>query len=180
MKLAVAISIILLGLNSANVGLGSSASWGGDSYSASDGLMDFKMKMADALSSINHAKEYGFDLNNERKADVVKANASSINPSGINSSAISTFASNSSEVKPSAFSLPLKSLLSSSQLAENKTKAVLSSSASPAGFHFNNQGSFNGFWSMQASKHNFGSSDINDRMVLSGNFDVQKSVSFKE
>ena len=179
MKLAVAISIILLGLNSAIVGLGSSASWGGDSYSASDGLMDFKMKMADALSSINHAKEYGFDLNNERKADVVKANASSINSSGINSSAISTFASNSSEVKPSAFSLPPKSLLSN-QSAENKTKAVLSSSASPAGFHFNNQGSFNGFWSMQASKHNFGSSDINDRMVLSGNFDVQKSVSFKE
>jgi hypothetical protein len=184
MKLAVAISIILLGLNSAIVGLGTYVSWSENSYSASDGLMDFRMKMADALSSINHAKENGFYLNNERKADGIKANTSSINTSsinssGINSSNVSAFISNSSEVKPSSFSLPPKSLLSN-QSAENKTLAFLSSPASSAGFHFNNQESFNGFQSMQVSKHSFGSSGINDRMVLSGNFDVQKSVSFKE
>jgi hypothetical protein len=32
---------------------------------------------------------------------------------------------------------------------------------------------------MQAEKQGFGNSGINDRMALSGDFNVQKSVSFK-
>jgi hypothetical protein len=35
-------------------------------------------------------------------------------------------------------------------------------------------------WSMEASQHGFGRNAIYDRIALSGDFDVQKSVSFKE
>jgi hypothetical protein len=54
-----------------------------------------------------------------------------------------------------------------------------SDSISPSGLHFDNQASFNGIWSMQASKQGFGNSGINDRMALSGDFNVKKTVSFK-
>lgn len=40
--------------------------------------------------------------------------------------------------------------------------------------------SINGFWSMQSMGRGVGRSDITDRMILSGNFNVQKSVSFSE
>jgi hypothetical protein len=54
-----------------------------------------------------------------------------------------------------------------------------SDSVSPSGIHSDNQASFNGDWSMQANKQGFGNSGINDRMALSGDFNVHKSVSFK-
>jgi hypothetical protein len=54
-----------------------------------------------------------------------------------------------------------------------------SDSISPSGIHSDNQAFFDGDWSMQAGKQGFGNSGIYDRMALSGDFDVHKSVSFK-
>jgi hypothetical protein len=53
-------------------------------------------------------------------------------------------------------------------------------SISPSGINFDNQATFNGDWSMRAGKQGFGSNGINDRMALSGDFNVHKTVSFKE
>lgn len=201
MKLAVVASIILFVINLAIVGFGSSASWKDDSFSTSNGLMDFRTKIADAMNSINHDKENGFGANDEQKGDGLMANAPSTNSSASNTSALNSPAPNSSVNSSSLFALektPNSTLINQSE--KNETKSILAakrsidsgdnsistgstfsqnSSISPSGIHFNNQGAFNGIWSMQASKHGFGRNSINDRIALSGNFDVQKSVSFK-
>jgi len=70
---------------------------------------------------------------------------------------------------------------STSETASDSGGSMLSQSdsISPSGIHLDNQASFNGDWSMQAGKQGFGNRGINDRMALSGDFNVHKSVSFK-
>jgi hypothetical protein len=187
MKVAVGIVIVLIGFTSAVQALSllTNASLADISNPGSDSLANFKMKMADALSRVSHTTE------NSHNAD-----------NGLNSSELTnnSFDLNSSELKLPLFSQPPNSSLMN-QSAENETKSDAigrnwtvsgadsvngglslsqSSAVSPSGIHLDNQGSFNGYWSMQASKHGIGRSGINDRMVLSGDFNVQKSVSFKE
>jgi hypothetical protein len=204
MKLAVAASIILFVL--AIVFFGSSASGKNDFYSTSYGLSEFKTKIADAMKNANHDGKNGLDENDVQNGDGLKANAQITGPSfgnalAINSSSINLSATNPAINESSPFALERDSNSTLiNQSAENETKSILSaegsinsgddsistgstfsqnSSVSPAGVHFNNQGAFNGMWSMEASKHGFGRNAINDRIALSGNFDVQKSVSFK-
>ncbi len=199
MKFIVAALMILFVL--VMVGFGSSTSWKEDSYSTGDGLTEFKTKIADAMIKANHDVKSGFNATDEQKDDGLKANLSSINSTDGNASAINSSALNSSLNESSLLALEKdfnKTLIN--QSAENENKNVLSakgvsnskdaipagstfsqnSAISPSGVHFNNQGSFNGIWSMEASKHGFGRNGVNDRIALSGNFSVQKSVSFKE
>lgn len=44
----------------------------------------------------------------------------------------------------------------------------------------NSSGSFQGFYGLTASRHEMGKSDIRSRMFLSGDFDVDKTVSFTD
>jgi hypothetical protein len=95
-----------------------------------------------------------------------------------NSSENSSFVNQSLENKTLDI-LPGKN--STSRTASNSGGSMLSQSdsISQSGIHSDNQASFNGDWSMQADKQGFGRSGINDRMALSGDFNVHKSVSFK-
>jgi hypothetical protein len=142
-----------------------------------------------------------------RSADNQSAHDLSIvNPILFKSTAPNTSAFNSSEFNSSAEQSQLAASQNSSenssfvnQSLENKTldippgknstsktssdsrgsKLSQSDSISQSGIHSDNQASFNGDWSMQAGKQGFGNSGINDRMALSGDFNVHKSVSFK-
>jgi hypothetical protein len=132
---------------------------------------------------------------------------STVNPILFNSSASNVRTGNESEYSSSESEQPrLASTQNSSQNSssvnqslENRTSGIQpvknstsktasdsggsmlsqSGSISPSGIHSDNQASFNGDWFMQAGKQGFGNSGINDRMALSGDFNVHKSVSFK-
>ena len=71
---------------------------------------------------------------------------------------------------------------STSKTGSDSGSSMLSErgSISSSGIHLDNQASFNGDWSMQAGKQGFGNSGINDRMALSGDFNVHKTVSFRD
>jgi hypothetical protein len=165
-------------------------------YSANSGLNEFKTKMAEIIGSANQEEENSANVENQETASglnafVPGANSSELNPSEINSSA-----------EQSELASPQNSSQNSSfvnQSLENRTSGVgpgnnstsrtgsdsggsmlsQSDSISPSGIHLDNQASFDGDWSMQAGKQGFGNSGINDRMALSGDFNVHKSVSFK-
>lgn len=165
-------------------------------YSVNSGLNEFKTKMAEIISSANQEEVNSANVENQETASglnalVPVANSSELNLSGINPSA------EQSELASRQNSSQNSSILN--QSLENKTSGVgpgnnstsrtgsdsggsmlsQSSSVSPSGIHLDNQASFDGDWSMQAGKQGFGNSGIYDRMALSGDFDVHKSVSFK-
>ena len=220
----VGVVIVLVGFASAiheDLGFITSNGLGGDFYSASNDLNEFKMKMSQILGSMNQGKQNSVDARNEGKAKSFEADApsiclfdvnrSSINPSNENASTVNApifkprglgnGVSNLSKVGSSeGKSQQLMFLMNSSfvtQSSENKTKDIQDSrnltsrtgsggsilsqigSISQSGIHLDNQASFNGVWSIQAEKQGFGNSGINDRMSLSGDFNVQKTVSFK-
>jgi hypothetical protein len=122
---------------------------------------------------------------------------STVNPIPFESPAPNTGAFNSSESEPQLASSQNSSSVnqsrenrtlgiqpgknSTSKTASDSGRSMLSQSdsISPSGIHLDNQASFNGDWSIQAGKQGFGNSGINDRMALSGDFNVHKSVSFK-
>lgn len=195
----VGIVFILAGLTSAVHALSFVADPADNLYSASDGLNEFKMKMANTLASIDALKANSSSANDERRADDFKANFSMNNSSVANAQAVGSSVVDSSVIKSPKLK-PASNLSSVNQSSENNTTGIQavnnstqrsdpipdgstisqSSSISQSGIHFDNQASFNGFWSMQSRKQGFGSSGVNDRMTLSGNFNVQKSISFKE
>lgn len=165
-------------------------------YSVNSGLNEFKTKMAEIISSANQEEVNSANVENQETASGLNALVPVANSSELNLS----------EINPSAEQSGLASRQNSSlnssilnQSLENKTSGVgpgnnstsrtgsdsggstlsQSSSVSPSGIHLDNQASFDGDWSMQAGKQGFGNSGIYDRMALSGDFDVHKSVSFK-
>lgn len=193
------IVFILAGLTSAVHALSFVADPADNLYSANDGLNEFKMKMANTLASIDALKDNNSSATDERRADDFKAIVSKNNSSFANASAVDSSVLDSSVIKSPNLK-PASNLSLVNQSSENSTTGIQavnnstqrsdpipggstisqSSSISPSGIHFDNQASFNGFWSMQSRKQGFGSSGVNDRMTLSGNFNVQKSISFKE
>lgn len=188
MKIALGIIISLLCLISVIQG---ASFWA--NHDASDNfnsLVEFKMRVADALDSIKKDKKISSSADSSRSP----WNRSTI---GMNSSSSAIYPSdiclnglNSSESGPS----------SDNQSSENATKSIqpkrdsiadsatLSSGldlsqridSSPSSVNFYNQGTFKGIWSIEARKHEIGSSRINDRMILSGDFGVQKRLSFSD
>jgi hypothetical protein len=136
-------------------------------YSANDGLNDFKMKMAQIISNAP-------GINSEISTEAGQPKLGSMQNSSQNSSFVNSSLDNrTSDIQPAKnSSLNTGSSSGGSMLSET-------SSTSPSGLHFDNQASFNGIWSLQAGKQGFGNSGINDRMALSGDFNVKKTISFK-
>jgi hypothetical protein len=117
-------------------------------------------------------------------------NGRAVNSSGFNLSEFNTTEAEQSSSQNSSFvnqSLENGTLgigpgkNSTSKTGSDSRGSMLSQSdsISQSGIHSDNQASFNGVWSLQAGKQGFGNSGINDRMALSGDFNVHKSVSFK-
>ena len=161
--------IVLMGLTSVVHGLGMMGSSGmsDNFYSANDGLNDFKMKMAQIISNAPV-------INSEVSTEAGQPKLGSMQNSSQNSSFVNSSLDNrTSDIQPAKNStLNTGTSSGGSMLSET-------SSTSPSGLHFDNQASFNGIWSLQAGKQGFGNSGINDRMALSGDFNVKKSISFK-
>ena len=161
--------IVLMGFTSVVHGLGMMGSSGmsDNFYSANDGLNDFKMKMAQIISNAPV-------INSEVSTEAGQPKLGSMQNSSQNSSFVNSSLDNrTSDIQPAKNS--------TLNTGSNSGGSMLSQtgSTSPSGLHFDNQASFNGIWSLQAGKQGFGNSGINDRMALSGDFNVKKSISFK-
>ena len=168
--IVVGLVIVLMEFTSAVYGLGMMASPGlsDNFYSANDGLNDFKMKMAQIISNAPGV------TSSEVSTEAGQAKLESMQNSSQNSSFVNSSLDNrTSDIQPAKNS--------TLNTGSNSGGSMLSQtgSTSPSGLHFDNQASFNGIWSLQAGRQGFGNSGINDRMALSGDFNVQKSVSFK-
>jgi hypothetical protein len=119
-------------------------------------------KIADALRGIGSATSAaglspGLDVNesfNNSSSYNQSINASSLNSTALNGSTI--------ETRPGA--------------------AMISEGAfaSPQELGTTTKGTSNGFWGIQASRHVMGQSDIRSNLFLTGNFDVDKTVSFSD
>lgn len=190
--------IVLMGFTLAVHGLSmaTSSETSYDFYSVNSGLNEFKTKMAEIMDNANQKGENSANMENQETASGLNAFVPDVNSSSLNKS------ENNSSAEQPELAFPQNSSLNSSflnQSLENGTSVVgsgnnstsetgsdaggsmlsESGSVSPSGIHSDNQASFNGDWSMQAGKQGFGNNGINDRMALSGDFDVHKTVSFK-
>lgn len=188
MKIAIGIIISLLCFISVIQG---ASFWA--NHDASDNfncLTEFKMRVADALDSIKKDKKisssaaffpsnYGFspiEANNSSSA----INSSDICLKWLNSSEFGPLSNNHSSENETKGSQSGRSSIADSALLSGGLDLSQRSSSSPSSVNFYNQGAFKGIWSIEATKHKIGSSGINDRMILSGDFSVQKRVSFSE
>ncbi len=151
-----------------------------------------------ALVSDANSSDVNRSANNQSAHDLSTVNSIPFESPAPNTRAFNSSESNSSESEGSQLASTQNSS-SVNQSIENRTLGIQpgknstskngsdsggsmlsqSDSVSPSGIHSDNQASFNGDWSMQANKQGFGNSGINDRMALSGDFNVHKSVSFK-
>ena len=169
--------IVLMGLTSVVHGLGMMGSSGmsDNFYSANDGLNDFKMKMAQIISN---APVINSEVSTEAEQPKLGSMQNSSQNYSRNSSQNSSFVNSSLDNRTSDIQ-PAKNSTLNTGTSSGGSMLSETSSTSPSGLHFDNQASFNGIWSLQAGKQGFGNSGINDRMALSGDFNVKKSISFK-
>lgn len=137
---------------------------------------NIEVKMADALQGLS-AMQKGSRLNN-----FASNNLSSVNSTGANNSAaINSTAVNSTEINITAINDSARD--GDSVKAEGGSGAVSlsgSSSASPQGVASDSKASFKGFWGMEANQKVIGKNGINSKTFLSGDFEVDKTVSFQD
>jgi hypothetical protein len=118
-----------------------------------------------SMAGLSHSSPHinGTGLNNSSQNNNSLNNASFIDPSAINASE-----QNSSLNKnPAANGISPKS-------------ALLSGSAAPSGMGSSSTGKYSGFYGISASQHETGKSDIQSKMLLSGGFEVDKTVQFQD
>jgi hypothetical protein len=148
-------------------------------------LRNIENKMADSLHSLSLTKQEekndavisasmpGFSHSNPQINRTGLNNSSQNNNSLINVSLIGSSAINESEQNSSLNKNP--------EMNGIGTKSALSSiSAAPGGMGSGSAGKYNGFYSVESSRHEMGKSDIQSKMLLSGGFEVDKSVQFQD
>ena len=157
-----------------------------DSSTHPDSLR-MEARLLNALQGLNPGNNNGKDSSGP---GAVSPPSSSSNATAGNSSIVSP--SNSSHAQGKGLngtalnltSVPGAENLSSpgSKLsgAPGGTTMTTSSSLSPNDVNTNTQGSFQGYWGMEANKHTIGGPKIHSRTFLTGNFDVDKTVKFSE
>jgi hypothetical protein len=140
------------------------------------GLQGFKTKLAETLGSINQGKGSGSDL---IKANLSESNSSAMNTSGLQTSRVAqdSLKFNQSEENDST-SFGQAGCITILEKDPGRSSLADNESAMPIGVRSDNRSSLGGFWSMQSRKQGAGRNSIDDRIVLSGDFDVKKSVSF--
>jgi hypothetical protein len=124
-----------------------------------------------AGSSLERSKIIDLSSNNSSAQNSSVFNSTALNSTALNSTALNTSAVNASAANGSG----LKSIApTGSADVSGSTKAgsgVTSTSS---------QASMKGIYSMSASRHEMGKSDIKSNMALSGDFDVENSVNFQD
>jgi hypothetical protein len=124
-------------------------------------ITKIEAKIADALRGIGSATSA------VGASSLQEVNESSINSSPYNLS-INASALNSSVLNGSGYRYG------------SEASMVSGTSASPQEMGTSTKGASNGFWGIQADKHVMGQSDIKSKLFLTGNFDVDKTVSFSD
>ena len=148
-------------------------------------LRNIENKMADSLLSLSLVKQEekndavisasmaGFPHGNLQINGTRLNNSSQNNNSLINVSLIGSSAINASEQNSSLNKNP--------EMNGIGTKSALSSiSAAPSKMGSSSAGKYNGFYGVEASRHEMGKSDIQSKMLLSGGFEVDKTVQFQD
>jgi hypothetical protein len=148
-------------------------------------LRNIENKMADSLHSLSLTKQEekndanigasmaGFSHSNSQINETGLNNSSQNNNSLDNASLIDSSAINASEQN--------SSLNKNLEMNGIGTKSSLSSSsAAPGGMGSSSAGKYNGFYGVEASRHEMGKSDIRSKMLLSGGFEVDKAVQFQD
>jgi hypothetical protein len=148
-------------------------------------LRNIENKMADSLHSLSLTKQ-------EEKNDAVigasmpgfSHSNPQINGTGLNnSSQINNSLNTASIIDPSAINASEQnsSLNKNPEMNGIGTKSALSISlAAPSKMGSGSAGKYNGFYSVESSRHEMGKSDIQSKMHLSGGFEVDKSVQFQD
>ncbi|HUI40180.1 MAG TPA: hypothetical protein VLY86_04575 [Methanothrix sp.] len=128
-------------------------------------------KFAEALQALKASREAG----SENRADALKADGPLAGPGekGLNNSSSNAAMLNSSN------SSALAPLVNNSGIGTIDA-APLSNGSEQQRVGARSMGSFQGFYGLTASRHEIGKSDIRSRMLLSGDFDVDKTVSFTD
>ena len=128
-------------------------------------------KFAEALQALKASRE----TSSENRADSPKASGPLAGPY---EKALNNSTSNAAMLNPSNSSALAPAANNSSM--ETVDAAPLSNSSEQQKVGARSTGSFQGFYGLTASRHEIGKSDIRSRMFLSGDFDVDKTVSFTD
>ncbi len=129
-----------------------------------------------AGSSLERSKIINLSSNNSSAQNSSIFNSTALNSTDLNSTALNSTALNTSAVNASAANGPgLKSIASS-----GSADVSGSTEAGSGGASTSSQASMKGIYSVSASRHEMGKSDIKSNMALSGDFDVENSVNFQD
>jgi len=148
-------------------------------------LRNIENKMADSLNSLSLTKP---EEKNDALVGASMAGLSHssphINGTGLNNSSQNNNSlSNASFIDPSVINASEQnSSLTKNPTANGKSpkSALLSGSAAPREMGSSSTGKYNGFYGVEASRHEVGKSDIKSKTLLSGGFEVDKTVQFQD
>ena len=148
-------------------------------------LRNIENKMADSLHSLSLTKP---EEKNDALVSASMAGLSHssphINGTGLNNSSQNNNSlNNASFIDPSAINASEQnSSLNKNPAANGKSpkSALLSGSAAPREMGSSSTGKYNGFYGVEASRHEMGKSDIKSKTLLSGGFEVDKTVQFQD
>jgi hypothetical protein len=126
------------------------------------GARNIENKMTDSLHNLNLAKP---EEKNKVKANATRADLPQIMPL-MNGTLLNNSSLNNISLDNSSF-IDLSAVNAS---AQNSSRGMGSSS----------NGKYSGFYGIEASRHEMGKSDISSKMLLSGGFEVDKTVKFQD
>lgn len=138
-------------------------------WSSNANTKSMEDKFAEALQALKAAKEAG----SQNRADASKAGAPGQEEMPLNNSSPNAAMRNSSN------SSALASFVNNSSIVSAEAAPFFNGSDQQK-VGAGSRGSFQGFYGLTASRHEMGKSDIRSRMFLSGDFDVDKTVSFTD
>ena len=141
---------------------------GGDIFSQGSDAKKIENKIAEALASLKPAINPALaDLNfGDKPINNSSHQNNSLNNISQNASQNSSLDNSTANSKEHAQSNPF-------EIAEGNSPAGQNAGAS-------SKGSFKGFYGMTASRREIGKSGIDSNMLLSGNFEMEKSVKFQD
>jgi hypothetical protein len=162
-------------------------------YASTDmNMKNIENKLADSLHKLSlgtsneknnlgaMASRAGFPM---AQLNATPPNISSLNNSSLNSSLNNSFLNNATFNDFSAINESAKnpSLNDKSISNEKSPKSILSGNqVASHEIGSSSSGKFKGFYGIEASRHEAGKSDINSKMLLSGGFEVDKTVQFQD
>ena len=137
-------------------------------------MNSIEAKLSEALQDVSAMQKSNLHINKIAK------NSSATNSSAINSTGLNDTQLNST-INSTAINNSAKGATAFNSNDQAGTVSLLgSSSVSPQEVGSSSKANFNGFWGMEAKQEGIGKSGINSRTLLSGGFEVDKTVQFQD